>query len=56
MVLFSVAKLDYSLTGFCLRWYHRVESSNKGGLLHVSEMKEKGPGKEVEFLGKSSSF
>lgn len=55
---FSLAKLDYSITGFCLHWYHRVESGDKGGLVYVSEMKEKGkePEKEVEFLGKFSNF
>lgn len=58
MVLFPLAKLDYSLTGFCLHWYHRVESSDKGGLVHASEMKEKGKGpeKEVAFLGNFSGF
>lgn len=54
----SLAKLDYSVTGFCLHWYLRVESVYKGGLVYVSEMKEKGkePEKEVEFPGKFSSF
>lgn len=42
MVLFSsLAKLDYATTGFCLHWYHRVESNDKGWLVDVSQMKEK---------------
>lgn len=54
---FCLAKLDYS-TGFCLHWYSRVESGDKGRLVDFSQMKAKGkePEEKVEFLGKFFKF